>query len=68
MISLFDRAWDELASKSRCDARGSAEYKRVLAKWKSSGFRLALCMFILTEANREPPPRPQDDAEKVGGK
>lgn len=56
---VFDRAWDQLAAKGRCDARGGAEYVRIRGDWDRLMGLLYAVDFIAQVANQIPPPPPE---------
>jgi len=56
-MDTFDAAWEVLEEQGSCDARGSAEYRRVRAEWERTGEMLAALTFILKLANQVPPPK-----------
>ena len=50
----FNRLWDKMARLGKCDARGGAEYRRVIMEWTRAGKPTAIACFIARRANIGP--------------
>jgi len=58
----FDRVWKQLAQQGWCDAIGSLEYQRVLAKWNRDGRPGIMKNFIMQNANSRPLPNEEGES------
>lgn len=54
----FARIWDRLARRGSCDARGGAEYRRVVIEWINAGKPRGMSAFIRERANLGPGDQP----------
>jgi len=54
VVKTFDVVWSALADEGKCDDIGSVEYHRIKDEWHRYFEKIAMGLFIVTQANLVP--------------